>query len=43
MIEYYVIVSLLISTKYHDIYPVSAADMIDCINYSLSIDKLLRI
>jgi hypothetical protein len=43
MIEYYLIVSILIATKYHEIYPVSILDMIDCINPYLSFDRAIKI
>lgn len=43
MLEYYMVVSLLIATKYHEIYPASLIDMIESINVSLSVEKALKI
>lgn len=43
MVEYYTIISILIATKYHEIYPASLVDLIDSVDYKLSYDYAIKI
>lgn len=43
MLEYYMIVSILIATKYHEIYPASLVELIDCVNYQLDYEYAIKI
>ncbi len=43
MVEYYMIASILIATKYHEIYPASLIDLIDNVNYELDYEYAIKI
>lgn len=43
MVEYYLMVAILIATKYHEIYPASLMDLIEAVNPSLSFDRAIKI